>query len=86
MHAATLGDCLEITFPAVGVVCTAFIVQVVPSVNPMTRTFSVIVSLPNGDHALPPGMFAKARIVDASACPVAPSDSDTAKASTGATP
>ena len=62
----------SVRFPAVDVVRTARIAQVVPSVNPMTRTFSVIVSLPNPDHAIPPGMFAKARIVESSACPAEP--------------
>ncbi len=72
LNAASLGDCLEVTFPAVDVVRTAPITQVIPAINPMTRTFSVVVSLSNPDHALPPGLFAKARLVEASACPTMP--------------
>ena len=32
------------------------------SVNPMTRTFSVIAEIDNSDHGLKPGMFAEVKL------------------------
>lgn len=69
MREAALGTCLEITFPAVDVMRNERITQVIPSVNPMTRTFSVVVSLANPDLKLQPGMFTKVRIIDTNSCP-----------------
>ena len=69
MRVVSVGDRLEARFEALDRVVTAKVDTVVPSVDPMSRTFDVVAELDNQafDMALKPGMFATVRIVHAGA-------------------
>jgi len=56
------GTPLVVRFPATGQEVPATVKFVVPSANPGSRTFTVLVELPNEDGALKAGLFAEARL------------------------
>lgn len=55
------GDPVTISFPSLGRTIEATVTRIVASIDPRTRTFSVIVEIPNSEGALLPGLFAEAR-------------------------
>jgi multidrug efflux system membrane fusion protein len=57
-----VGTPLVIRFPATNQEVTATVTNVVPSANPGSRTFTVIVELPNEDGTLKAGLYAEARL------------------------
>jgi RND family efflux transporter MFP subunit len=61
------GDEITVRFSATGQEVRATISKVVGSIDPMTRTFSVIAEIDNHDHALKSGMFAEVKLEDAPA-------------------
>jgi RND family efflux transporter MFP subunit len=63
------GDPLAIRFPATGREIQGKVTRVVPSVNPMTRSFNVLVELPDPEGTLQPGLYAEARMVPAEKAP-----------------
>jgi RND family efflux transporter MFP subunit len=65
MSRFTVGQELSIHFSAVDKDVTAVVSTIVASVDPMTRTFPVIVQIDNADHVLRPGMFAEVRLAQA---------------------
>jgi RND family efflux transporter MFP subunit len=61
------GEEITVRFSATGQEAIARISKVVGSIDPMTRTFSVIAEIDNRDHALKPGMFAEVKLGEAPA-------------------
>lgn len=61
------GGAVTLTIPALSREVRAHVSRVIPSADPRTRTFSVIIEIPNADGALRPGLFAEARFDAASA-------------------
>jgi multidrug efflux system membrane fusion protein len=72
-HLASLaeGTPLVVRFPATGQEVKAVVKRVVPSANPGSRTFTVIVELPNEDGALKAGLYAEARLDNGTRAPEA---------------
>lgn len=58
------GEEITVRFSATGQEVSATISKVVGSIDPMTRTLSVIAEIDNHDHALKPGMFAEVKLGD----------------------
>jgi RND family efflux transporter MFP subunit len=63
------GDLVTIRFPGLETTREAAVTRIVPSVDPRTRSFSVIVEIPNPEGALLPGLFAEARFARGAAEP-----------------
>jgi RND family efflux transporter MFP subunit len=57
-----VGDEIDVRFAALGKQITAKIAKIVESVDPRTRSFSVIAEIENKSHELRSGMFAEIRI------------------------
>jgi RND family efflux transporter MFP subunit len=64
-----IGDEVLIHFPSGPPDLKAKITRVVPTLNPGTRTFSVIVEIDNATYKLRPGMFAEVRLGQRAAPP-----------------
>lgn len=60
-----VGTPLTVRFTAVGRTVRTRVAQVVRSLNPMTRSFSVIAEMDNRDESLRPGMFAEVHLLGA---------------------
>jgi membrane fusion protein, multidrug efflux system len=56
------GTPLEVRFPATGQEVKAAVTRIVPSANPGSRTFTVIVELANEDGQLKAGLYAEAHL------------------------
>ncbi len=67
-----LGDAVTVDFAAIGKQVEAEVTRLVPVVQPMTRTFTVIVELDNADGTLSPGLFAEVTLVPAAREPATP--------------
>ena len=81
MLRVTEGTRVSVYLPPLEERISGSVSRVVPAVNPMTRSFSAIVELPNTDGALRPGMFAEVEVLGPPlAEPVAPSGSSPAAA------
>ncbi|MFH1437264.1 MAG: efflux RND transporter periplasmic adaptor subunit [Pseudomonadota bacterium] len=59
------GQKITVHFRSIDRDVLATISKIVGSVNPMTRTLSVIAQIENSDHGLKPGMFAEIRLDEA---------------------
>jgi RND family efflux transporter MFP subunit len=66
------GDPVAVRFPSLGRTIEAAVTRTVASIDPHTRTFSVIVEIPNSEGALLPGLFAEARFGSAAAAEATP--------------
>jgi RND family efflux transporter MFP subunit len=73
------GDEVLIHFPGGPPDLKAKITRVVPTLNPGTRTFSVIVELDNATHKLRPGLFAEVRLGERAAAKAEPAKKGAAK-------
>ncbi len=69
MRSVTVGDTVEATFASLGRTVTERVTIVMPTVDPLSRTFEVIANVDNSqyDMALRPGMFAEVRILPSDA-------------------
>ncbi len=55
------GTAVRVELDALGRSVDAHVERIVPALNPVTRTATVIVEVPNADYSLPSGMFARVR-------------------------
>jgi len=60
-----VGDAVTVDFAAIGKQIEAEVTRVVPVVQPMTRTFTIIIELDNASGELSPGLFAEVTLVPA---------------------
>jgi len=59
MQAVHQGDEVGVRFTAFNQEQKAKVDRVIPSLNPLTRSFSVLIEIPNAKHEFRPGMFAE---------------------------
>ncbi len=55
------GDRMAVAFPAIDKRGEYAVTRIIPSLNPMTRSFAAVLEIANADHALRPGLFAEVR-------------------------
>jgi multidrug efflux pump subunit AcrA (membrane-fusion protein) len=72
-----VGDAAKAKFQATEQEFTGTVTRVVPVIMPPGRSFTVVIEIPNADHALKPGIFAEVQITPQATGAGEPADEDT---------
>lgn len=62
MMRVAVGAAVQVHFPSLERKLTASVSRIVRNVDPMTRSFEIVVEIPNKDLTLKPGLFARVKI------------------------
>jgi RND family efflux transporter MFP subunit len=62
-----VGDRVTATFDALGKTIETSVTRIIPTVKPGTRSFEVVVELPNSDRTILPGVFAEVQLTPSGA-------------------